>query len=234
MNKIYGYCRVSTKHQRLDRQVSNIKDKFPTAIIISEKYTGTTTERPQWSKLCKIVNEGDTIIMDSVSRMSRNALEGFKDYQTLFNLGIDLQFLKEPHINTSVYKQSINNCLHLDIATGNKAIDNYFSGNIELINKLLMQLAEQQIILAFEQSEKEVNDLHTRISEGMRESAKKGVKLGLNKGTKLQTKKSLICKEIISKHSKSFGGTLSDNEVIKLCSCTRNSYYKYKQELLEK
>ena len=234
MNKIYGYCRVSTKHQRLDRQVANIKDKFPTATIISEYYTGTTSSRPQWKRLCKMVNARDSIIMDSVSRMSRNAKEGFSDYQTLFNMSVDLQFLKEPHINSSVYKQSINKCLNISISTGNKAVDEYFSGNMELINKLLMQLAEQQIILAFEQSEKEVSDLHTRISEGMRESAKKGVKLGLNKGTKLQTKKSLICKEIISKHSKSFGGSLSDSEVIKLCGCTRNSYYKYKQELLIK
>ena len=38
-------------------------------------------------------------------------------------------------------------------------------------------------------------------------------------------------KEAIKKYSKSFGGVLSDNEVMKLAGCSRNSYYKYKKEL---
>ena len=82
----------------------------------------------------------------------------------------------------------------------------------------------------FEQSEKEVTDLHSRISQGIREAKKNGVKIGLPKGTSLTTKKSLSCKSIILKHSKDFGGSLEDPEVIKLCGCSRNSYYKYKKE----
>jgi hypothetical protein len=38
-------------------------------------------------------------------------------------------------------------------------------------------------------------------------------------------------KAIIPKHSKDFGGSLEDPDVIKLCGCSRNSYYKYKREL---
>ena len=40
------------------------------------------------------------------------------------------------------------------------------------------------------------------------------------------TKKSIDCKAIIKKHSKDFGGSLEDPDVIKLCGCSRNSYYK--------
>ena len=94
-----------------------------------------------------------------------------------------------------------------------------------------MALAEEQIKAAFEQSEKEVNDLHTRISQGMREAKNKGAHIGLPKGSKLTTKKSLECKAIIQKHSKDFGGSLEDPDVIKLCGCSRNSYYKYKREI---
>ena len=43
--------------------------------------------------------------------------------------------------------------------------------------------------------------------------------------------KELYCKEIIKKHSKDFNGTLEDPDVIKLCGCSKNSYYKYKKEL---
>jgi len=39
------------------------------------------------------------------------------------------------------------------------------------------------------------------------------------------------CKAIIKKHSKDFGGTLDDADVMKLCGCSRNSYYKYKREI---
>jgi DNA invertase Pin-like site-specific DNA recombinase len=86
-----------------------------------------------------------------------------------------------------------------------------------------MALAEQQIKAAF--------DLHSRISQGMREAKKNGVKIGLSKGSTLTTKKSIDCKTIIQKHSKDFGGTLEDPDVIKLCGCSRNSYYKYKREI---
>ena len=64
----------------------------------------------------------------------------------------------------------------------------------------------------------------------MREAKNKGAHIGLPKGTRLMTKKSLECKAIIQKHSKDFGGSLEDPDVIKLCGCSRNSYYKYKKE----
>ena len=231
MGKIYGMARVSTKHQKLDRQITNILSAYPNAIIVREHYTGTTSNRPQWTRLKAAVTAQDTIVFDSVSRMSRNAEEGFSDYKELFEKGVSLVFLKEPHINTSVFQQSLQQAIHIDVSTGNGAIDEYFSGNIDLINRLLMRLAEQQIQLAFQQSEKEVTDLHARISEGMRESAKRGTRIGLEKGRVLTTKKSVECKQIIAKHSIAFGGSLSDAEVIRLCGCSRNSYYKYKKEL---
>ncbi len=57
---IYGYCRVSTKHQKITRQVTNIKELYPEATFIKEFYTGTTQNRPLWDKLIKQLNKGDT------------------------------------------------------------------------------------------------------------------------------------------------------------------------------
>ena len=94
-----------------------------------------------------------------------------------------------------------------------------------------MALAEEQIKTAFEQAEKEVTDLHSRISQGIREAKRNGTQIGLTQGTTLTTKKSIDCKAIIKKHSKDFGGALEDPDVIKLCGCSRNSYYKYKKEI---
>ena len=60
-----------------------------------------------------------------------------------------------------------------------------------------------------------------------------GKQIGLKKGTKLITKKSLLAKKQIQKYSKDFNGSLMDVEVIKLIGISRNSYYKYKKELTE-
>lgn len=100
-----------------------------------------------------------------------------------------------------------------------------------------MLLARKQIALAFEQSEKERLDICKRVKDGMRSAKEKAAEQGIEKryglatGTKLTTKKSVAAKEIIMKHSKDFNGTLNDPDVIKLAGISRNSYYKYKNEL---
>lgn len=81
---IYGYTRISRKEQFIERQIRNIKLEYPTAIILKEAYTGTKMNRPEWIKLRKKVKSGDTIVFDSVSRMSRNANEGVETYFGIF------------------------------------------------------------------------------------------------------------------------------------------------------
>ena len=90
---IYGYCRISTPKQSIDRQVRNILALYPSAEIVKEAYTGTKLEgRKEFNKLLNKVKEGDTIVFDSVSRMSRDAEEGFTLYKELFNKGICIIF----------------------------------------------------------------------------------------------------------------------------------------------
>ena len=226
MCKVIGYCRVSTKHQNLDRQIKNITAVYPNAEIYKEAYTGTKLDRPEWKKVMKLVKSGkvETIVFDSVSRMSRNAEEGVKTYFELYDRGINLIFIKEPHINTATYTESINNCLQM---TGNEIADCY----LEATNRVFKILAEKQIKLAFEQAEKEVEDLHQRTKEGIKAAGEKGKQIGGVKGRKLNVKKAKSAKEVIQKHSKDFNGTLEDSDVIKLAGISRNSYYKYKKEL---
>ena len=108
MSKIYGYCWVSSPKQNIDRQIRNIKAKYEDAIILKETFTGTKVEgRKEFQKLLNKIKEGDTIVFDSVSRMSRNSDEGFELYERLFNQGVELVFLNEPHINTATYKKAL-------------------------------------------------------------------------------------------------------------------------------
>ena len=220
---IYGYCRISTKQQSIERQIRNIKKEYDNATIIEEVYTGTKEDRPEWNKLYKIVKANDTIVFDSVSRMSRNAEDGYNLYEDLYNKGVELVFLKEPHINTSTYKKALEN----NIAMTGTNVDFILEG----VNKYLMALAKEQIKLAFEQSQKEVEDLHQRTKEGIETARLNGKQIGQKKGTKLVTKKSIESKEQIEKYCKDFNGTLSDVDCMKLIGLARNTYYKYKREL---
>ncbi len=222
---IYGYCRISTKKQSIERQIRNIKKVYPDSIIVSEEYTGTTTDRPEWNKLYKRLRNGDTIVFDSVSRMSRNATEGFTAYEELYHQGVSLVFLKEPHINTDTFKKALSDA---DLKRTGTNVDFILEG----VSKYLMSLAKEQIRIAFEQSEKEVQDLHKRTSEGIETARLNGKQIGLKKGTKLTTKKSIAAKEIIKKHNKSFGGGLSNEETWKLAGISKMTFYKYQNELL--
>lgn len=221
---IWGYVRVSTRTQSIDRQIRNIHSIYPEAYIVQEVFTGTKIERPNFCRLMAKVKSGDVVVFDSVSRMSRNAEEGFKLYEDLYSKNIDLIFLKEPQINTTTYKKAKERAIPMT----NTSVDYILSG----INRYLLELAREQIILAFEVAQKEVDDLHTRTKEGLLTAKLAGKTLGHRKNTPLIRKQSIIDKETILKHSKDFGGSLSDVDVMKLCKCSRKSYYRFKKELL--
>lgn len=223
MNTVYGYARCSTLRQRLERQIDNIKAVYPDAVMVLEKYTGTTVDRPEFSKLLKAVKEGDTIVFDSVSRMSRTAEEGYSLYMELYNRGVNLIFLKEATINTDVYKQTAQ------LAMTGSEIDCVLEG----INKYLLILAEKQIHIAFWQAQKEVDDLHKRISEGLKQAKIRGSQVGRENGRTYDSKKSIKIKEKMWKMSKDFDGVMTDKEVIEVLNVARGTYYKYKRQMLE-
>lgn len=221
---IYGYCRISTGKQNIERQIRNIQKAYPEAVIRQEVYTGTKSDgRRVFEQLLKIVKSGDTIVFDSVSRMSRNAETGFEIYQQLYEKGIELVFLKEPHINTATYKKALSSNIEL---TGTKT-----DIILKAVNQYLMELAKEQIVIAFEQSEKEVSDLHQRTKEGIETARLNGKQIGQKSGSTLTTKKSIAAKQGILKYSKDFGGSLTDVECMKLLGIARNTYYKYKAQL---
>ena len=226
MGVYYGYCRISRKQQSIDRQIRNIKEVYPTATIIQEAYTGTKLDRPKFDKLLNTVKQGDTIVFDSVSRMSRNADEGFALYKELYSKGINLVFLKEPLINTQVYKSKLEaiNIPNVEVET--------LRPLMEGLEQTLILLAEEQFKMAFAQAEKEVMDLRQRTKEGIQTARINGKQIGQIKGTKLTTKKSITAKEKIKEYSKAFNGTLKDEDVMKLIGISNNTYYKYKKELL--
>lgn len=235
----YGYARISTKQQSIERQIRNIKAAYPDAHIEEEAYTGTKIDRPKFDNLLKNLKAGDTLVFDSVSRMSRNAEDGYKLYQKLYNMGVELVFLKEPYINTATYRSSMKQQEDAAqaAAQANKCSDEetaaFVNGLMGLLNNYINSLTRKQIRQAFEQSQKEVDDLHERTREGIQTARLNGKQIGGKTGAKLNVKKAAPAKAVILKHSKAFGGTLDDAECMKLAGLARNTYYKYKRELKE-
>ena len=220
---IYGYCRISTQTQSIERQIRNILHNYPNAEIVHEAYTGTKINRPLFSSLLNSVREGDTIVFDSVSRMSRNSEEGLDTYFDLFDKGVNLVFLKEPYINTDTYKDALNDKVKL---TGSD-VDEILKG----LNNYFRIIARTQIRMAFEQSQKEVDDLRQRTKEGMLTARYNGKQIGQIKGTSFNIKKKAPAKKKIFRLNKDFKGTLNDNDTMKVAGISRNTFYKYKKEL---
>lgn len=222
---VYGYCRISTPKQSLTRQVQNISKFCPKATIITEIWTGTKQNRPKWQELFKRLRPRDTVIFDSVSRMSRNADEGIKEYMDLFDRNVTLVFLKERHIDTERYQKALDNS-NIEL-TDNKIANEFLKATMNV----LKMLAADQIQCAFNQSAKEVDDLKARTAEGLRGAKEKGKRIGQAQGAKLTVKKAAPAKEVILKHSKSFGGTLNNKECARLANISRNTFYLYKRQL---
>ena len=173
---IFGYVRISTMKQKLERQIDNIKREYPQAVIITEEYTGTTTDRPKWNKLIERIKKEAgkgtdiTLVFDEVSRMSRNAREGFEDYKMLYDMGVNLVFLKERHIDTDNFRQALQS----KVAMTGTDIDCILKG----VNEYLMILAKKQIEIAFQTAQAEVDYLHQRTSEGVRKAQAAGKQVG--------------------------------------------------------
>ena len=70
-NYTFGYARVSTEQQNLDRQLDALR-KYGCDTIYNEKMTGTKRDRPELAKILDRMTEGDTVVIESLSRLGRS------------------------------------------------------------------------------------------------------------------------------------------------------------------
>lgn len=93
-NYIFGYARVSTEAQNLDRQLDALKN-YGVDIIYNEKITGTKKNRPELSKLLDRITEGDTVVVESLSRLGRSTKDLIELTEIFQSKGVNLVSLKE-------------------------------------------------------------------------------------------------------------------------------------------
>lgn len=94
---IFGYCRVSSKGQldnnSLEQQEEEILNKYSSAEIFKEQFTGTTTDRPIFNSLVNSLKENDILVVTKLDRLARNTEEGIHLVQDLFNKGVSVHVL---------------------------------------------------------------------------------------------------------------------------------------------
>lgn len=243
-NLIYGYMRVSTKHQDIGRQRINILKTYPTVILYEEKHSGGDYSGcVELDKLLKVVNPGDTIVFDSVSRFSRDNITGPEEYKRLFKDGVNLVFLNEPYINTDNYRKA------LDIAIPRTGT--FVDPILEGVEEALLQLAEKQVQDAFDQANKELRDIRSRTSQALQKKIAENknlpeeqkIRIGTQKGDKFTTKKKQIAVQRIREGiEKGYPDEIIINNIAgdlrkqlpdsKCKDISRNTYYNYKREVL--
>jgi DNA invertase Pin-like site-specific DNA recombinase len=151
--KIFGYARVSTKEQNIDRQINElIKVGIQERDIFIDKQSGKNFDRPLYIALKSQLREGDIVYVKSIDRFGRNKQQILEEWQDITkNINADIVVLDMPILDTTRYK--------------------YISGLESLITDLVLQL------LSFF-AEEERDRIKTRQAEGIAIAKQKGIKLG--------------------------------------------------------
>ena len=154
---IYGYIRVSTKAQKIDRQYEEIKqfgieDKY----IYVDKESGKDFDRTNYQKLIKRIKKDDLLVVKSIDRLGRN-------YHMILDEWSYITKTKEADIKV------------LDMPL----LDTRIEGK-NLVGKFISDIVLQ--VLSFV-AENERNNIRERQAEGIRIAKEKGVKFGRPKAT---------------------------------------------------
>jgi len=151
--KMYGYARVSSQEQHLDRQIEQLKQYVPEERILCDKMSGKNLERPSYQALKGALGlrEGDTLVVTSIDRLSRNK-EDIKR---------ELQWFKERRIRLMI----------LDLPTSMIEVPKGQEWILEMITNILIEvlasMAEQERLL-----------IRKRQQEGILAAKKRGKHLG--------------------------------------------------------
>ncbi|EPY2274528.1 recombinase family protein [Clostridium sporogenes] len=149
--RIYGYMRVSTKEQNLDRQLIELKKYVDERYIFQDKQSGKNFERKEYQLMRKVAQNGDVIYVKSLDRLGRNKKQIKEELEYYKNEGVRVKVLDVP---TTM----------MDIPAGQEWL-------IDMINNLLIEVLATM-------AEQERNNIRERQAEGISAAKVKGVKLG--------------------------------------------------------
>ena len=103
MNRTYGYCRVSSKNQNLEKQLFVMKEAgVDERFLFTEKESGKSfSDRPQYQILKNALRSGDTLYVTSLDRFGRNYSQIVEEYSYMVNNGINIVILDMPMLSAN-------------------------------------------------------------------------------------------------------------------------------------
>lgn len=166
-NKVFGYARVSTKEQNLDRQLIALREQgIEERNIIVDKESGKDLDRQGYQSLVNtILRRGDTLIIKSLDRLSRNKGDIKKELERFQQNGIRLKVIDLP---TTM----------MDLPAGQEWV-------FEMVNNILIEVLGTI-------AEQERTNIKQRQAEGIAAAKEKGVDLGRPKAQKPENWDSVI------------------------------------------
>ena len=203
---IYGYCSSMSGKRELRQQQNNILEAYPEAQMIQDIITQSASAE----YLLAVVSSTDTLVLDNIARISKDADMCYDIYTMLYNAGRNLVFLKEPYLNTSTYREILSEVN-------------------QRANR--QELTEKGIRVSIEYFEQEAKKRSTNRKNGIEKARLEGKQIGQKKGAKLHIKKKAAIKEGIRANAREFGGPMTDAECMKFLHVAYRTYYKYKHEL---
>ena len=212
---IYGYCSSMSGKRELRQQQNNILEAYPEAQMIQDIITQSASAE----YLLAVVSSTDTLVFDSVARISKDADICCNIYTMLYNAGRNLIFLKEPYLNTSTYREFLSE-------VNQRANRQEFTEAIFIILK-------EQIRVSIEYFEQEAKKRSINRKTGIEKARQEGKQIGQKKGAKLHIKKKAAIKEGIRANAREFGGPMTDAECMTYLHVAYKTYYKYKHEIRE-
>lgn len=205
---IYGYARVSTRHQNLDRQIQALKEYgVEERAIQFDKYTGTTIHREGLDYLRKVLKAGDTIVVKEIDRLGRNKEETMSLILELIENQIDIVVL-----DSAVFQMYIEN-----LKKDNKSFTD------KLIQAQLRGVIEIMLLLA----EEERNKIVKRTKEGREKALEKGIKFGVEdkiQGERLEELRKDI--ELFNQRK------MKQVDILKKYDITKPTFKKYKEKII--
>ena len=150
MGKTFAYIRVSTREQNENRQLDSLQGLNIDEIIIEKASGKNFVGRAKYQQMKAQLRAGDLVIVKSIDRFGRNYAEICKEWENIINMGVDIQVLDMPILNTRDNQNGLTGRLITDI-----------------VLKLLGYVAER-----------ERENIKTRQREGIDSALARGVKFG--------------------------------------------------------
>jgi DNA invertase Pin-like site-specific DNA recombinase len=99
---LIGYARVSTEEQNLDRQLDAlVKYGVDKRNIYTEKITGTKMDRQELNKMLHDLQEGDTVVISDLTRISRSTKDLLEIVESIKNKGASIKSIKDTWLDTT-------------------------------------------------------------------------------------------------------------------------------------